>query len=167
MIRKAVLIVIVIILILMTVMTYLVFDSENGKFLFSGGSTGSTMKFFEPNVWIVMALYAGALLSLIFLRKRTKLLLVVFLVFFCVWFISGRTVGIHWTGEVITGWFYISTDRIILSDGVNDCSEEIIACTKTKDSFPFCIILVNSANEKEIFVGPIIRPDLRNYFNRN
>lgn len=167
MVRKAILIVIVIVLLLMTIMTYLVFDTENGEFLFAGGSVGSTMKFFGPNVWIVMTLYAGTILSLIFLRKRIKILLVVFLVFFCVWFISGRTIGIHWTGEVITGWFYISTDRIILSDDSNNCSENIIACTKAKDSFPFCIILVNPSNEKGIFVGPMIRPDLRNYFNKN
>ncbi len=149
----------------MTILTFLVFDSDNSILLFQGGSIGSTMKVFGPNFLLILVLYIVTLLSTILFRKRLIVLLVSFLIFFSLWFLSGRTVGVQWTGELITGWFYISTDKIVLSKN-SDCEENIIECTTVKDSYIFQLKFISGIEEENIFVGPVIRSDLKNYFNQ-
>jgi hypothetical protein len=163
--KKAILVTIVIVELCMTVLTYLVFDSKNSTFLFSGGSVGSTMKIFGPNFLLVLILYISTVISSFYFRKRSKYLLLCFFIFFTTWFFSGRTIGVYWTGELTTGWFYISTDKVILSKG-KDCSGDVIECTTAKNSYLFRLILINGSVEQDVFAGPTIRPALRNYFNK-
>ncbi len=149
----------------MGVLTFLVFDSDNSIFLFSGGSIGSTMKVFGPNFWVVFTLFLVSVSSTIFLRKKIKLLLLTFLFVFTTWFLCGRTIGVHWTGELITGWFYLSTGKIILCEKTEDCKGgDAIAVTKIYKSSLFQIRLVNRSVDKSIFVGPIISQEIKKYF---
>ena len=164
--KKVILTMVIIVELCMTVLTYLVFDSKNSTLLFSGGSVGSTMKIFGPNFLLVLISYILTVISSFYFRKRLKHLLLCFFIFLSFWFISGRTVGVYWTGELATGWFYISTDKVILSKG-EDCSGDVIECTTAKNSCLFRLILFNGSVEKEIFAGPTIRSALRNYFNKN
>ena len=149
----------------MTILTFLVFDSDNSILLFQGGSIGSTMKVFRPNFLLILVLYIVTILSTILFRKRLNVLSMSFLIFFSLWFLSGRTIGVQWTGELTTGWFYLSTSKIILSKN-SDCAENVIECITVEDSYMFRLKIISETEEKDIFVGPVIRTDLKNYFNQ-
>lgn len=150
----------------MALLTFLSFKPENGAVLFSGGSVGSAMRIFGPNSLLVLVLCFATTLSTFLFRKRLKFLLICFLLFFSLWFLSGRTIGVYWTGELTTGWFYISTDKFLLYDNEN-CSENVIECTTATNSCFFGLKFINGALEEDIFVGPELRTVLRNYFNQN
>lgn len=149
----------------MSVLTFLVFNSEKSEYLFQGGSVVSTMKMFSPNFWIVLVLYVLTILSTILFAKRFKTLLVSFLVLFSLWFLSGRTLGVHWTGELTKGWFYLSSGKVYLPKN-NDCLDDIMECNTALNSFFWYLKIVNGNNEEKVFVGPLLRSDMRNYFNQ-
>lgn len=164
--KKAILIAIIIVETLMGGLTYLVFDKKNSIALFSGGSIESTMKVFGPSFCIIFMLFLAITFSTVFFRKKMEVLLKLFLILFITWFICGRTIGVHWTGELITGWFYISTDKVILCETTENCVGDVIENITVKNSYLFRLKFFNGAGEKEIFAGPIIRSDLRSYFNK-
>lgn len=165
--KKVVFVILIIIELCMFLLTLLIYNSEKSELLFQGGSIGSTMKMFAPNFWVVFLLFVFTVLSTIFFRKKMKTLLVSFLILFSMWVVSGRTIGVQWTGELTTGWFYISSDEIIILSKSIDCTGEVIECTTAKNSSVFQLKFINGNNEKNVFVGPLIRSDLRNYFNQN
>lgn len=162
-------VVLLVLQLLMTALTYLILDSRSGALIFSGGSVGSTMEIFSPKIWLVVLFYLGTIFSLVFFWKNPKVLLLVgYLVFSGLWFFSGRTVGVHWTGEVTTGWFYLSVNKIVLwKESGNKCSEDVITCTNATEVFPYKILLTNSDVKEAFFVGPLIRKDLKEFFNQN
>lgn len=149
----------------MGLMTYLFFDSENSMFLFSGGSVGSTMKYFGTSKWIVLFLYICIVFSILFYRKRLKQMFFCFMIFFSLWFLSGRVIGVHYSGEIISGWFYLQTNKVSLWK-LDKCSEDLILNTSAEDKFPFRLKFSNVCTVNEIFIGPFIRSDVKNYFGQ-
>lgn len=162
--RKIVLIVLIIIEVFMGVLTFLTSNLSASRHLFAGGSIESTMKIFEPSFWVTFILFLVSILITILLRKKVIPLLLTFSIISSIWFFCGRTIGIHWTGEIITGWFYIATDKINLCESVTNCND-IIDNTEVNDSHFFFLKLVGkTSEEKKIFVGPIIYEEIKNYF---
>lgn len=149
---------------LMVVFSYLTYDNEMGGILFSGGSISSTMKIFEPNFKITLLLNFSIIILTLLFRKRKKILMVLFVFFFSLWFISGRTIGIQWTGEIYTGWFYLKTDKIILCPSSNGCSD-IFKETSITDKPLHRLLLANRFINEEIFVGPLLYPKLKKYLD--
>lgn len=163
--NKFIIIIVVVIELFMAILTSLVFSTDNNNSLFSGGSIGSTMEVFSPNILITTILFLVTIVSSFFYRKRLKPFFITFLVFFSLWFLSGRTIGVHWTGEITTGWFNIGVGKLTLYDG-QDKSNNIIEETSLESKFPFKVKFSNNYKEEDIFVGPVIRKDLMNYFNK-
>jgi len=159
-------IVVVVVELFMLFLTLSVFNTDENNLLFSGGSVGSTMEMFSPNAFITLILFILTILCSIFYRKKLKPFLISFLIFFSLWFLSGRTIGVHWTGEVTTGWFNISAEKLILYDEQSKDSN-IIEETSLESTFLFKVKFVNNYKEENIFVGPIIRKDLMDYFNKS
>lgn len=150
----------------MAFLTLSIFNTDKNNLLFSGGSVGSTMEVFSPNAFITLILLVATILCSFFYRKKLKPFLISFLVFFSLWFLSGRTIGVHWTGEVTTGWFNIGVDKVILYDEQNK-NNNIIEETALESVFPFKVNFINNYKEENIFVGPVIRKDLMDYFNKS
>ncbi|WP_350291584.1 hypothetical protein [uncultured Croceitalea sp.] len=164
--KKYIMIIIVVIELFMALLTSLVFNSDNDNLLFSGGSIGSTMEVFSPNAIITSILFLATIISSFVYRKRVKPFLITFLVFFSLWFFNGRTIGVHWTGEVTTGWFNIGFAKITLHDEQN-ISNNIIEETSLESKFPFRVKFSNSYKEGIFFVGPVVKKDLIDYFNKS
>lgn len=164
--KKFIIIIVVVIELFMALLTSLVFNTDNNNSLFSGGSIGSTMEVFSPNAIITSILFLATIIGSFIYRKRLKLFLITFLVFFSLWFLSGRTIGVHWTGEITTGWFNIGVDKVILYDEQNKNSD-IVEQTTLESVFPFKVKFTNDYKEENVFVGPIIRKDLMDYFNKS
>jgi hypothetical protein len=147
---------------LMAVFSYLTYDNDLGNILFSGGSTSSTMKSFGPNFKITLFLNFLIIILTFLFKKREKILTMLFVIFFSLWFISGRTIGIQWTGEIYTGWFYLKYDKIILCPSSNGCSE-ILEETSIIDKPLYRLLFANKFINEEIFVGPLLYPKLKKY----
>ncbi len=164
--RKLIIIIVAVVQFLMLFLTLSIFNTDESNLLFSGGSVGSTMEVFSPNAFITLILLIATIFCAISYRRKLKPFIISFLVFFSLWFLSGRTVGVHWTGEVTTGWFNIGTDKLVLYDEQIK-SSNIIEQTSLENVFPFKVKFVNNHKEGNIFVGPIIRKDLVDYFNKS
>lgn len=149
----------------MTIMSYLFFDSENSTLLFSGGSVGSTMQYFVTNKWIVLFLYIITVFSIYFYRNKIKKMLFYFVICFSLWFLSGRMIGVQYTGEIIAGWFYLETNKVILWEG-NKCTDDVIKNTKTKNSYLFNLKFTNACTAKEIYIGPFIMLAVESHFGQ-
>lgn len=162
--KNLVLITVIILEVCMTILTYLVLDSKNSALFFHGGSVGSTMKVFGPSFWLVLLFFTTTIVSTFLFRKNLKFLLVSFLVLFTLWFLSGRTIGVQWNGEVTTGWFYLSINKIILTD--DDCTKEMMECMTAKKSPVLQLKLTSGLNEEKFFVGFINRSEIEDYFNQ-
>lgn len=150
---------------LMAGISYLTYDNEMGNILFSGGSVGSTMKVFAPNFKITMFLNLLAIIFTFLFRKRVKILTVFFITLFSLWFISGRTIGVQWTGEIYTGWFYLKSDKIVLCPSSNGCSD-IFKETSIVDKHFYRLSLKNKFINEEIFVGPLFYSELKKYLEK-
>jgi len=96
-------------------------------------------------------------------RKRKKILIVLFVIFFSLWFISGRTVGIQWTGEIYTGWFYLKYNKVALCPSSSGCSDNILRETSIKDKSFYRLSLTNKFINEEMFVGPFLYSKLKKY----
>lgn len=147
----------------MTIMSYLYFDSDTSRLVFSGGSVDSTMKYFVTNKWIVLFLYLSTIFILVFYRKKVKQMLIYFIISFSLWFLSGRVIGVHYTGEIITGWFYLQTNKVILWEA-DKCTDDIIKNTSTENLFLFNLKFENACKKENIYIGPFIISDLKKYF---
>lgn len=163
--KKIIIIIVVAVELFMLLLTISIFNTDKNNLLFSGGSVGSTMKVFSPNAFVTLVLFIATIFCSFLYRKRLKPFLISFLVFFGLWFLSGRTIGVHWTGEVTTGWFNIGTDELFLYDE-ESADGNIIEKTSLESTFPFKVKLINNYKEENVFVGPIIRKDLMDYFKR-
>lgn len=159
---KKLFIILLLIELLMLVFSYLIYDNELGSVLFSGGSISSTMKIFGPDFKITLFLNFIIIILTLLFRKRKKILTPLFIFFFSLWFISGRTIGIQWTGEIYTGWFYLKSNKIILCPSPNGCSD-ILKETSITDKPLYRLLLENKFINEEIFVGPLLYPKLKKY----
>ena len=146
----------------MVVFTYLTYNNEMGNILFSGGSISSTMKIFEPNFKITLFLNFLIIILTLLFRKRKKILTVIFVFLFSLWFLSGRTIGIQWTGEIYTGWFYLTTEKIILCPSSSGCSDTFKETSITDKPF-YRLLFTNKFISAEIFVGPLLYPKIKKY----
>ncbi|WP_312393625.1 hypothetical protein [Chryseobacterium sp.] len=159
---KKLFVILLLIELLMGVFSYLTYDNEIGSILFSEGSISSTMKIFGPDFKITLFLNFLIIILTILFRKRKKILTTLFVFFFSLWFISGRTVGVQWTGEIYTGWFYLKFDKIILCPSSNGCSD-VFKETSITDKPLYTLSLTNRFINEEIFVGPLLYPKLKKY----
>jgi len=121
------------------------------------------MKYFVTNKWIVLFLYISTLFSVVFYRKKIKQMLIYFTICFFLWFLSGRMIGVQYTGEIITGWFYLQTDKVILWE-TDKCIDDIIKNTSTENLFLFNLKFTNACKTEKVYIGPFIISDLNNYF---
>jgi len=149
----------------MGVLTFLVLDKELRELVFSGGSVGSTMEFFGPKFGVVFMLFLASNVCIIIFRKRVKLLLFSYVICSFLWMLCGRTIGIYWSGEVITGWFYIQTDRFLLYKEGSTFKSEAINYTNVQISNVFYIILENNQVNYSLYVGPVIGQEIKSYFD--
>lgn len=140
--------------------------SDLGRHVFAGGSSESTMKFFQPNKWVVIGLYVSMFFFIIMLKKNYKLLTPIIGLLLVLWFLSTRTVGVHWTGEIKYGWFNIETGKIdvsqqFLPETIENPLEKIIV---NKEILGFVSIKGNESFC--IYLGPLLSNDFLNYFSK-
>lgn len=162
---KKLFVILLLIELLMVVFSYLTYDNEMGSILFSGGSIGSTMKIFGPNFKITMFLNLLVIFFTFLFRKKKKELITIFIVIFSLWFISGRTIGVQWTGDIYTGWFYLKCNKIILCPSYNGCSDVSEGTSITDKPF-YRLLLKNKFINEEIFVNPLFYSELKKYFEK-
>jgi hypothetical protein len=149
---------------LISVITFFLFFTEIVENVFMGGSTQSTTKMFSTNYYIVVLLNIAALISLIFYFRRVKYSILFFIVFSVIWFISGRVVGINYSGELNVGWFFLKTEKIILWKE-NQCVGDVLSMTNFEYQFPF-VQYENLCLKGRTYVGPFIESDIKNYLNK-
>ncbi|MCB0510233.1 MAG: hypothetical protein KDC82_05680, partial [Bacteroidetes bacterium] len=121
--KKHIILLVKVLVFIMLLATILVYFKDFGVHLFGGGSIASTMMIFSPKLFVTTGLFVVALLLFVYFRHN-RLFLVFFFLFFSFWFISGRTVGVHWTGKVVYGWFYFPTGQFEIADLNSDSMQE-------------------------------------------
>lgn len=151
----------------MLILTVIVLNSEIALHFFCGGSVESTMKLFISQKIITVILFLIALLTFIVLKNKIKPFLVIFSLVFILWFLSGRTIGVHWTGKVTHGWFYCPIGQFDISDlnAISNIDLNTIEVTTIKRCNFWTIELING-NKIKLFAGPFIISDLEDYFSR-
>ncbi len=154
----------IVIMFLVTVITFLLYFTEEMRNLFMG-SIESTTKIFSSNYFVVVAFNIGAISSLIFYFKKVRFSILFFIIFLFLWILSGRVIGVHYTGELTLGWFFIKTERIVLWRE-NECIGDVLNDTDYNHQFPFMLHYQNSCTIGKTYAGPFIISDIQTYLNK-
>jgi hypothetical protein len=148
----------ILLFILMALLTANGYTATNTYF-FAGGSMASLMSVAALPAAVPTTLLAifGVLLYF-YLRRDKRIKLAYLAVVMVLWFLSGRTIGtiLYPNGQVVTGWFYIATDKFLVCNQKTDCETTIGYRTKTESLSLWRIHIKNDSTDKEIFVGPFL-----------
>lgn len=129
------------------------------------GSVQSTTEYFATNRIVTLLLFIICLISLISYLKNKQKSILIFISIFIIWFLSGRTIGVHHTGELSLGWFYVETDKIVLWERGN-CEGNILENTDFQRRFLYNLFYENNCISGEIYAGPFIIMDLERSLNK-
>lgn len=154
-----------IIVLIMAFLTLQLFDEELSANMLAGGSIGSTMVFCGPNKAVVVTLVFLSIGSIVAFRKRFRFQVVAFTLFFILWFFCGRTIGVHWSGQVFSGWYSIKTGQFHLCNDDPNCPEGIIGKTEVEDAGFGKVRFTNPVLNREILAGPFVARKLEKYFS--
>ena len=139
-----------------------------GKHFFAGGSIESTMVFFLPNKWIVSVTYLLIVTSVFFLRKNKRLLLPILIILTLFWCSLGRSVGLHWTGKLVYGWFNIETGRLELAELFDASHENLLEQLEVKkEENSFYGVKIIGDKGTSIYLGPYLQNKFLNYFKQH
>ena len=101
-------------------------------------------------------LIAYLLVTFFAFRKADVIRLFILFILFGLWLLSGRVIAFKPfpDGRIITGYYYIETDRFNLCDNENDC-ESVISKEAFIQRRPFWLLKIKSKGiQKNIFLGP-------------
>lgn len=134
------------------------FSLNYSRFFFAGGSVESLMAMPRSNIYLQIGFVIVCFLFwILFLKNHHKINLTLFVLFFLLWLMSGRSIGILYDGRVKSGWFYFQTKEFtICPDSLIDC-ETVMGYQTAVKKLPFWRLEIRNAKvDKVIFVGPIL-----------
>lgn len=111
------------------------------------------MRLFPPFGLITCLLFLLYLIAKWLHKQSPKPGAALIIALFILWFFSGRTIGVYFTGVINTGWFYISTNKIPLNISDGEIASPDIS--KVRKDGPLFISIINKGVEEKIYVGPL------------
>lgn len=148
----------IIFFVLMILLTAVSLFSNFNRIFFAGGSTESLMEFVTSNFYIqaVLLLVCGYL-GYRLLKNFDVKVLVLLILFFLLWVMSGRTIGVFPDGKIKTGWFYFATSELnVCIDNKTDCQTVTDYQTKVEKKFFWFVQIKNKQVSKNIFIGAVV-----------
>lgn len=147
--------ILIVIVILMFLITILFWHKEGELLKVINGSFGSTTEYLKVNWLVLLLLCISCSVSLMVYLKQKTYSIIVFYIFFILWALSGRTIGIHHTGELTVGWFYFETNKVVLWKK-NICEGNVLESTSFREEFPFMIRYENQCVNGRVYAGPFV-----------
>jgi len=152
--------ILVVFLILMFLITCLFCYKEGVVLRMLNGSIESTTKYFTVTWLIPLLLCLACMISLSAYLKRKRYSAFLFWAFLFIWVLSGRTIGLHHTGELSIGWFYFETNKVVLWER-GKCEGNVLESTTFRKEFPFMLRYENQCVNDQVYVGPFLVMDVK------
>lgn len=129
------------------------------------GSVQSTTTYFGTSRILNICLFIICLICLIGYFRNKKKSIYIFFGIFIIWMLSGRTIGVYYTGELSLGWFYVETDKVLLWEKDN-CEDNVLENTDFKVKNLCTISYENNCVSGDVYVGPFIITQLTGYLKQ-
>jgi hypothetical protein len=130
---------------------------KNIKILFTRESADYLSSISEVNhVFSVLFFIVYICVGVLIIRKSNYKKILILSLALILWLISGRVVAIKAfsDGRIITGWYYVETDKFNLCESDFDC-ETITSQETTIIKLPMWRVRINSKHiNKVVFIGP-------------
>jgi len=134
------------------------------------GPLESTMDVFGPNLILCVSLTICCIIQVILSKMYSRTFLLGAVITFGVMVFFGRTVGIHYSGLVELGWFYVPTQRIELFRQPSDTSQWSPGNPFTSSSFvqsgPLSMSIGGPNDTTDLFVDPFTARDVLAFVDR-
>lgn len=145
-----------IISLLMLLLTGLRLWPSTGNFIFAGGSD-MLMSIVASNFFISITFAVIFFITVFFYKKKKRPLVTSLLtVIFLLWFLSGRMIALFPDGRLLSGWFYIQTNRTDICRTDIDCEKVFYYDTKFEKLSFWKLRIVNKEANATIFTGPFV-----------
>lgn len=160
--------IIIVVASLMAVITLFGFNTAFVRFFFASGSDVS-MCLIESDLYIrVFFWVVFFLLSILFKKWGNKnFYYPILITVFILWSLSGRMVALFpLDGRLISGWFYIETNRIEICKNDCDCEKVFYYETNYKKEFIWTYRIKNKDIETTLFTSPFIDNKVKKLFSQ-
>lgn len=140
----------------MLLMTAFKLAPTTGNFIFVGGSD-MLMSLVSSNFLVSITFGIAFFIIVFFYQKaRRKVVIPLLILIFLLWFLSGRMIALFPDGRIITGWFYIQTNRSDICRTDIDCEKVFRYDTRLEKLSVWRLRVSNSEIDVQIFTGPFI-----------
>jgi hypothetical protein len=140
----------------MLLLTALRLWPSTGNFIFAGGSDilmTIVTSHFLTSITLAVSFFATVL---IYKKKRRVLFTLLLTLIFLLWLLSGRMIALFPDGRLISGWFYIETNRTDICKTDIDCEKLFYYDTKFEKLSFWRLRIANSETNTTVFTGPFI-----------
>jgi hypothetical protein len=130
--------------------------ASTGNFIFAAGSD-SLMTIVSSHLLISISLAVSFFLALLTYKKKRRALFTSLLtLIFLLWLFSGRMIAFFPDGRLISGWFYIPTNRIDICKTDIDCEKLFYYYTKIEARSFWRLRITNTETNTTVFIEPFI-----------
>jgi hypothetical protein len=154
-----------IVAVLMASVTIIGFNSGLSRFLFANGSD-SLMTLVESRLYIRVLLLIAFIITIAAQLNHCKKIYSLFATgIFFLWLLSGRMIALFPDGSIITGWYYMQTNKKSICSKHADCEKVFYYETKYQKLFLWRYNITNQQTNISLFAGPFISYDIDYLFH--